>query len=375
MLRDRPYRKDPRLVFTSPAVWLSGVISCSAVGFLLVAYKYLDDVTRNHHGTLPVRLLEEGTGVYTAALLFPAMVFLALRFPVRRSNWAKTVPLHVLAAAFLSAIHTTMMWGSRLVLAPLLGMGQYDYGNMHFRYFMEYPFFLFVYMFVLTGVYLFEAYRDAHDREVRGAELETQLAQAQLQNLRLQLQPHFLFNSLNTISSVMYEDVRKADAMMAQLSELLRRTLQPAESQQTSLADELAILKLYLGIMQERFGKDLQVNFTIAAELSEAIVPQLILQPLVENSIRHGRDAQSKVQIEVAAARQNGNLLLKVRDHGPGIAGLGDGAWRKGIGLSNTADRLESLYGTDHRFALANAPGGGLTVTVEIPFRIAPKVN
>ena len=373
MSREREYRRDPLRVFTMPAVWLAGVAACTAIGSLLVTYKYLDDVTRNRSGTLPMRLLEEGTGVYTAVLIFPIVVFLALRFPVRRHTWAKVVPIHVLAAAGISCIHTTLMWGTRVVLAPLLGMGPYDYGNMHVRYFMEYPFFLFVYAFMVMCVYLFEAYQDAHDREVRSAELETQLAQAQLQNLRLQLQPHFLFNSLNTISSVMYEDVHRADAMLAQLSELLRKTLQPAESQQVSLADELAMLKLYLGIMQERFGKDLQVRFAIEPELDNAVVPQLILQPLVENSIRHGRDAQSRIAVEVAAGRQNGHLVLRVSDHGPGIAGLAEGEWRKGIGLSNTAERLESMYGAEHRFALENGEGGGLTITLEIPFRVTGK--
>lgn len=373
MSRDRQYRRDPRRVFRMPAVWLASVAGCTAIGFLLVAYKYLDDISRNHTGTLPMRLLEEGTGAYTGALLFPLIVFLALRFPVRRHTWAKVLPIHLLAAAVTSCIHTTLMWGTRAVLAPLLGMGPYDYGNMHVRYFMEYPFFLFVYAFVLTCVYLFEAYQDARDRELRSAELETQLAQAQLQNLRLQLQPHFLFNSLNTISSVMYEDVHRADAMLAQLSELLRKTLQPVESQQVPLADELAMLKLYLGIMQERFGKDLQVNFAIEPHLDDAVVPQLILQPLVENSIRHGRDAQSRIQVEVAAARQNGHLVLRVSDRGPGIARLAEGEWRKGIGLSNTAERLESMYGAEHRFALENADGGGLKITLEIPLRVVRK--
>jgi two-component system, LytTR family, sensor kinase len=373
MSRSREYRRDPRRVFTMPAVWLAGLAACTAIGFLLVAYKYLDDLSRNHTGTLPMRLLEEGTGAYTAVLIFPLVVFLAVRFPVRRDTWAKVLPIHLLAAAVISSIHTTLMWGTRVVLAPLLGMGPYDYGNMHVRYFMEYPFFLFVYAFMLISVYLYQAYQDARDREVRSAELETQLAQAQLQNLRLQLQPHFLFNSLNTISSVMYEDVHRADAMLAQLSELLRKTLQPAESQQVPLADELAMLKLYLGIMQERFGKDLQVNFVVEPQLDDAVVPQLILQPLVENSIRHGRDAESRVQVEVAVARQNGHLVLRVSDHGPGIAGLAQGEWRKGIGLSNTAERLESMYGAEHRFALENAEGGGLSITMEIPFRTVAK--
>src|SRR5689334_25267804 len=104
MGRDREYRRKPHLVFTSPGVWLAGFASCAAIGFLLVTYKYLDDITRNHPGTLPMRLLEEGTGVFTAMLLFPAMVFLALRFPVRRDTWLRAVPIHVVAAAGLSAI-------------------------------------------------------------------------------------------------------------------------------------------------------------------------------------------------------------------------------------------------------------------------------
>jgi hypothetical protein len=177
MSYERAYRQDPRRVFTSPAVWLAGVAACTAVGALLFTYKYLDDITRYHTGTLSRRLLEEGTGVYTAALIFPAIVYLAFRFPVRRGTWARVLPIHILAAAGISFMHTSMMWGTRIVLAPLVGLGPYDYGNMHVRYFMEYPNFLFIYTFILTCVYLFEAYQDAHDREVRSAELETQLAQ------------------------------------------------------------------------------------------------------------------------------------------------------------------------------------------------------
>jgi LytS/YehU family sensor histidine kinase len=206
--------------------------------------------------------------------------------------------------------------------------------------------------------------------------LEAQLAQAQLHNLRLQLQPHFLFNALNTVSAVMHEDVRRADAMLAQLSDLLRRTLGGADSHEVRLDEEVALLNNYLAIMKARFGDGIDVDFDVDPAAVEALVPQLILQPLVENSIRHGRAAGiSKVDVRVSAKRQNGRLTLQVSDNGPGIGDLNAGTWRKGLGLSNTENRLEGTYGDDHQFLLQNLDGGGLTVTVCLPFRTAAAVR
>jgi two-component system LytT family sensor kinase len=189
----------------------------------------------------------------------------------------------------------------------------------------------------------------------------------------LQLQPHFLFNTLNTISSVMYEDVSAADAMLTQLSELLRLTLRTATSHEIPLAQELEITRLYLQIMQKRFESNLRVTYAVDAALENSLVPQLILQPLVENSLRHGlKDGGAGIDISIGARRENGSLILKVADTGAGIGAQGaDVAMSHGVGLANIRGRLEQLYGTDQEFWIANREAGGAEVTLKVPFHVA----
>jgi signal transduction histidine kinase len=353
-------------VVSGTAAWLIGFLAFTAHGLIEFSYRYLDDLMRNRANTFTPRMVDEMSAAYSLGLLFPAVAFLVRRWPLHRGTWYRMIPVHLLGMLAFAAAHTTMMRLSRAVLYPALGLGTYEHGAVWLRYPMEGGKQVLAYWLFVGVVYLFDYYREARDRQVLSAELQARLAQAQIDNLRLQLQPHFLFNVLNTISSVMYEDVRKADAMIAQLSDLLRRTLRPAESQCVLLSEELSLLKLYLGIMQARFGDQMSVDFSIDPAADRALVPQLILQPLVENSIRHGRDAQSaRLELRVGARRDNGALLLEVSDHGPGITGT----LRKGIGLSNTAERLEGLYGAEQELRLENAPGGGLTVTMRIPFR------
>jgi sensor histidine kinase YesM len=166
----------------------------------------------------------------------------------------------------------------------------------------------------------------------------------------------------------MHEDLGRADTMLAQLSDLLRPTLHLRHSQLIPLKDELSLLKLYLSIMEERFGEDLHVGFEVDPALSEILVPQLILQPLVENSIRYARGTRaSQLDIQILAIHDQSDLMLRVRDNGPGIANLEDGRWRKGIGLSNTEQRLAGLYGESQRMFLENADG--LTVTIRVPLK------
>jgi LytS/YehU family sensor histidine kinase len=259
-----------------------------------------------------------------------------------------------------SFVHTSLNWGLRLVLFPLAGLGHYDYGLMPTRYFMELPADVIFYTIWAGMTTLFY-------RQFRATQLEKTLAQAQLQNLRLQLNPHFLFNTLNTISSVMYEDVRIADRMIARLSDLLRSTLDRGDAQEVTLEREIEFLRLYVETMKARFEERLEFAVDASAETRGAMVPPLVLQPLVENSIKHGADGQSsKVRIEVRAARENGSLRLEVRDHGPGLVGIR----KDGVGLSNTAERLERLYGGTHRMNLRNADDGGLVVTLQVPFHV-----
>ena len=218
----------------------------------------------------------------------------------------------------------------------------------------------------MGAIYAFDSYREAHHRQVASADLEARLAEAQLQNLQLQLQPHFLFNALNTISSVMYDDVSRADTMLARLSDLLRRTLQTGHSQEVPLEEELELVKSYIGIMEERFGDDLLVEFVVDPLVLRALVPQLILQPLVENAMRHGRNPQTpKLVLSIAATPENSELVIRVQDNGPGMAVDASDQMIKGVGLSNTEQRLLSLYGARQQMLLENA--NGLRVTIRLP--------
>jgi len=252
-----------------------------------------------------------------------------------------------------------LLWLLRGALYPLFGLGRYDYGVMVARYPMEFFHDMITYVAMVSLVFLF-------DRHVSAAHLEAKLAQARLENLRLQLQPHFLFNALNTISSVVYEDPRKADAMIAALSDFLRTTIKDSAAQEVPLDREVETLDLYLEIMRRRFEDRLSIDVRIAPEVRKALVPHLLLQPLVENSIRHGADAQTgAVSVTVTAERDGSNTRVRIRDFG---RGLPPGSLRRGTGISNTRARLEQLYGLGHALEFENCADGGLAVTVAVPY-------
>jgi len=344
------------LVFTA--------LSVSAFG-----YRYLDDLSREHTGTFGRRLLEETTGAYSVLLLLPLVFVFARHYLFGSQNWLRRVAWHILGATVFSAAHTTIMALSRDVLSPLLGQGSYDYGIMRFRYPMEFSGDALNYTIIVLLYYSFERYRMAQAQHLAAAELETKLAQAQLENLRLQVQPHFLFNTLNTISSVMYEDVRAADSMITQLSDLLRLTLHASRSHEIPLAEELEITRLYMDLMQKRFESKLHVTYRVDPSLENSLVPQLILQPLLENSLRHGmKSGDTTMEISVAGHRENGSLILRVSDNG---CGLGDvdpsGLLGQGLGLSNIRERLVQLYGDKQKLLIANRPAGGAEVTLQVP--------
>jgi two-component system LytT family sensor kinase len=264
---------------------------------------------------------------------------------------------------------------TRQIISPLVGLGPYDYGIMFYRYPMELSNDLVGFTSIVCLYYYFRKFRLAQAQQLAAAQLKTKLAEAQLENLRLQLQPHFLFNTLNTISSVMYEDVKAADQMVTQLSDLLRLTLRASRTHEIPLGDELQITRLYLDLMQKRYEEKLRVHYAIDATLDDALVPQLILQPLLENSLRHGMKASGEaIDISVEANREDDSLVLKISDTGSGFGSSDpNSVLGRGVGLANIRDRLAQLYGGGHGFSIANRVGGGAEITLRFPYRTAQR--
>ncbi len=210
------------------------------------------------------------------------------------------------------------------------------------------------------------------ERELRASQLETQLAQAQLQMLKMQLHPHFLFNTLNGITGLVRDhDNAAAVEMLVGLSDLLRQTLDNAGKQEVRLSEELEWLELYLKLQQIRFSDRLQVSVNAAPETMDALTPNLITQPLVENAIRHGLAPRAAPgSVSLSAKRVNGRLELRVCDDGIGFPEDWRLASGKGVGLLNTDARLRQLYGSDYSFEARNREEGGAEVFLSIPLRL-----
>jgi ligand-binding sensor domain-containing protein len=222
---------------------------------------------------------------------------------------------------------------------------------------------------MMLGAGIHHLYRRDRDRQLIASQLESKLARVQLQVLEMQLQPHFLFNALNGIMVLIHDDPEKASRMIARLSEFLRLALERRDLGEVTLQKELEFLDRYLQIELLRFGDRLTVEQKIDSESRDALVPSMILQPLVENAIRHGvSKRRGPAAIWIEAARTNGSLDIHVRDNGAGLADNGGEELKEGIGLRNTRARLQQLYGGDHKITLAGIPGGGVDVMLSIPF-------
>ncbi|HET9986699.1 MAG TPA: histidine kinase [Longimicrobiales bacterium] len=342
------------------------------VAFLRFANLYLDDVTRGHAHTLGMRTFEEATGLVAGFAFVALIVLMARRFPPDRSHWRTSLLAHLAGAIAISAVHTTIMAVLRWTIAPLVGLGAYDYGRLGWRYLMELPNDVILYTLTLSLLMLLRYRRAIRERERRQLEMERALAEAQLRTLRLQLQPHFLFNALNTVSSVMYDDPAAADELLGRLGDLLRRSLAAAPAHEVPLRDELALLDDYVAILRGRFGGDVAIRVVVAPGLEGAAVPSLLLQPLVENAVRHGNAARiGRGVVDVRVHSEGNRLRIEVEDDGPG-APPGRDVLASGLGLGATAERLRLLHGDAHTLEAGNLPGGGFRVRLELPLRAAP---
>jgi len=302
---------------------------------------------------------------YVFALLSIPVVWLAGRFQFESGKRLLSLAVHIPSSLAFSLAYMVLRawigtWQSEASFAdafqPLLVK------TWHFN--------LLIYWVIVAVSFAFDYYHKYRERELRAVELEKRLAQAKLQALQMQLNPHFLFNSLHSISSLMHQDVDAADRMIVRLSDLLRAALDNSDAQEVTLGKEIEFLKRYLEIEQIRFGKRLTVQMDVAMDTLDAQVPNLILQPLVENAIRHGIEPHAKPgRIELRSKREADVLTLEVCDNGAGL--VADKSLVENVGLSNTRARLQTLHAGAHRLEFHNVPGGGLRVRLAIPFRLA----
>lgn len=310
-------------------------------------------------------------------LLAPLVLRLGRRFPVDRLAWSRRVPVYVFAGASVAITHTVLhVFVHFVVLFGVARLGSLPARTIDFvatKYYVVMADFLLgalIYSLILASGHALDYYRRAQANELRAAHLEAQLAQAQLQALKMQLHPHFLFNTLHSISAHL-RDTMTARRMIARLGDFLRLTLENVGAQEVTLRREMEFLRCYLDIERTRFRDRLEVAIDIEPAAWDALVPNLLLQPIVENSIKHGFAARSAPgKIDVRAGRRGDRLWVQVVDNGCGLphtngAITGD---KEGVGLTTTRARLEHLYPAAHRLTLENKPEGGAAVTVEMPF-------
>jgi two-component system LytT family sensor kinase len=308
---------------------------------------------------------------YSWAILTPLIIRLSEHYPFDRSGWRRQLFIHLPAAAafpLLQLMIQAAVWrwiGPERYRAPSLGSLLFTMFSRKFH------FSVLTYGAILGAGHALRYYRNYRDGELQRSQLSEQLARAQLDVLKMQLHPHFLFNTLNTIAALVRRDPRRAEEMIARLGELLRMTLESDARNEVTLRQELDFLEKYLEIEQTRFHDRLTIDREVDPHTLEAQVPHLILQPIVENAIRHGIAKRAGAgRIRIAAERINGSLSLKVCDDGGGLRpGTAAETQKTSVGLANTRARLRQLYGEDHRFELDNAAGGGLEVSIIVPFR------
>lgn len=332
----------------------------TAISLAYASHLYFYHALREGESSWSSALVESFADWYVWGLLSIPVLSLARRFPLRS---IRNIALHLFLSLFFSALQVAIhslidqLWIHQTFSSDTVATT--------FRLFFArtYHFGLLVYGLIVVARDALERYKN---QQVNASQLEARLAEAQLQALRSRLQPHFLFNTLNTIASLMHQDVQSADRMIIRLSELLRLTLASNVEQEIPLKQELEFLAKYIEIEQERFRDRLKVRMEVEPEVLDAAVPSFLLQPIVENSIRHGMAAsRDGGLIEIRAGRKNGLLHLQVIDNGKGIA---DQEVREGIGLSHTRMRLEQIYGNRFEFHLKPGRERGTDVQITIPF-------
>lgn len=350
-----------------PALALLGL--CAAIGLWLGSTVRFELLAGG--STLPASrpFLWELTGALTVWFLVPILQTAALNAPGPRVGWARFLGLHGAAFLLYTGLHIGLMVGSRQVLYALLGWGHYNYGTLAFRIPMEMQKDVIAYAVGTTLWSFASTWRERQERALRAAHLEGELRAAQLQSLTGQLNPHFLFNALNTVSAVMYEDLARTDRLLSDLGQLLRASLDSTGPTWT-LAEERTHAQRYVELLTARFGERLRVHWELAPGLESTRVPRFALQTLVENAVKHNQDRTGALDVRIralASEKGSGNgWRLEVEDTGRGF-GETSPASGTGVGLEHLARVLALLHGERARLERGQGTEGGARVTLHLP--------
>jgi len=340
-----------------------------ACGLLLALNSYLfpPSETRIAFGMLAVR---EIILALLYALFVPPLFVLVRRFPLLTGRWARSVLVHVAGLLLFCIVATGVFFlsdrlvriGAGVALFDLIRSVEVD------RLFSRAQFHIVLYLFIVVAGHGLEYYREYYRQHIQMERLEAVLARSELESLRLHIHPHFLINMLSTITTQLNDDPTQALELITSLKELLRNHLEDHGSRLVPLKREIDFLRHYVMLMETHLQGMLEFAWDVDAQALDAMVPNLLLEPIVENAIRHGRARPpGQTRIRLRCRRVKGTLIVEIRDNGPGFRESQDAIVGKGLGVGNTSRRLAHLYGARHRFSLQNAPEGGGIVTIEIP--------
>ncbi len=308
---------------------------------------------------------------YLWAFFTPAIVWLSQHFRLERQGLLRAAAVHVPSVVLFPLAHIATMATLAWWLAIVSGKPYAWWDEVQRSTLQNFSWEMMTYWAIAGLSHAVLYYRESRARALRAAQLETMLVEAQMRTLQQQLQPHFLFNTLHAISALMHRDVEAADRTLIRLSDLLRMTLEHLGEQQVTLKTELEFLTMYLEIEQTRFADRLSVHFDVQPDALDVLVPTLLVQPIVENAIKHGISRKKGPgHISITAHAAHDKLCIEVRDDGVGLSDSGLNALHKGIGVSTTRARLQHQFGADYRFEFHRL-AQGLAVFIAVPWRVA----
>lgn len=341
------------------------LLFCVALGVWQGSAVRLEQLTYRNPGPWAPAFIWEVTSTLAVALAFPLMMTAVLNAPGPRVGWARFLGVHAGAFVLFTTLHVSVMTLLRHGAYALLGLGTYDFGPLTYKLPMEAQKDLISYGLLCAVISLWAAWRERQLRALRAASLEGELKAAQLQSLTGQLHPHFLFNALNTISSVMYEDLARTDRLLSDLGQLLRASLERTEPTWT-LGEERGHTERFIALLAARFGDRLDVRWSVEPGLESQRVPCFALQTLVENAVKHNQDLRAPLEVRIRGRVEGMRWALEVEDTGRGFGALSPSKG-PGVGLAQLERVLALLYGDRAGLERGAGPEGGARVTVWLP--------